>query len=145
MHPRTKEVSFQWGDGLPDLIFSVSFRDPGGMTIFAESQADIFGLMLTAYPHSAVVSVEINPLIEEADFGHNALLFRDMLLTFPGFDDAPAWTNYYPEGHIPRADGLVEMWRDGASATSMVGLVWNSISQRVDGLWQVLRRQWPHA
>src|SRR5581483_10105159 len=43
---RLREASFQWGAGAPDLIFSASFRDGAPVSIVAETQADIFGLVL---------------------------------------------------------------------------------------------------
>jgi len=120
------EASFRWASGSPDLIFSVSFRDPDRISLVAESQADIFGLILTAYSHAPTVSVETNPTVEDNNLGPHALLFRDMLLTFPGFDDMPAWTKY-PEGHMPDAGGLIKMWRDGISVATVCGQAWESI------------------
>jgi hypothetical protein len=124
------EASFQWASGEPDLIFSISFRDRDRVSIVAESQADIFGLILTAYSHISTTSVETDPAVDDHELGHNALLFRDMLLAIPGFDDMPAWTKY-PEGGTPGAGGLLEMWRDGASLASVFSWVWKSISPRV--------------
>jgi hypothetical protein len=125
-----EEASFQWASGEPDLIFSVSFRDPDRVSIVAESQADIFGLILTAYSHISTTSVETDPAVDDNELGHYALLFRDMLLAIPGFDEMPAWTKY-PEGGTPRAGGLLEMWRDGVSLASLFSWVWKSISPRV--------------
>jgi hypothetical protein len=136
--PQREEASFRWASGPPDLIFSVSFRDPARISIVAESQADIFGLILTAYSHVSTVSVETNPTVEDNNLGPNALLFRDMLLTFPGFDDMPAWTKY-PEGHMPDAGGLMEMWRDGVSIASVFGRAWKSISSGIHTIWDNLR------
>jgi hypothetical protein len=137
-NPQQGEASFQWGGGAPDLIFSISFRDRARVSIVAEAQADIFGLILTAYSHLPTTSVEINPTLTAKELGHNALLFRDMLLTFSGFDDMPAWTKY-PEGHMPDAGGLVEMWRDGVSVATVFERTWNSISARVFTAWDTLR------
>jgi hypothetical protein len=139
--PQREEASFQWVSGAPDLIFSVSFRDPGRISIVAESQADIFGLILTAYSHISTVSVETNPTVEDNDLGPNARLFRDMLLTFPGFDDMPVWTKY-PEGYMPDAGGLIEMWRDGVSVASVFGRAWKSIWSGVLAVWETLRDNW---
>ena len=139
--PQLKEASFQWATGTSDLIFSVSFRDPARISIVAESQADIFGLILTAYSHITTISVETNPGVEDRELGHNALLFRDMLLATPGFDDMPAWTKY-PEGQMPDADGLLEMWRDGVSLASVFGRAWKSILLRVFPIWETLRERW---
>ena len=136
--PQLKEVSFQWGGGEPDLIFTASYRDPARASLVAESQADIFGLILTAYSQSSTISVETNPTIEDTKLGENALLFRDMLLTFSGFEDVPAWTRH-PEIATPETGGLVEMWRDGFSLASVVGRAWNSISARVLRVWGSLR------
>jgi len=140
-NPHLKEASFQWASGAPDLIFSVSFRDPARISIIAESQADIFGLILTAYSHIATMSVETNPTVEDRELGHNALVFKNMLLAVPGFDDMPAWAKY-PEGHMPDAGGLVEMWRDGVSLASVFGWAWEWVSPRVRPIWKTLRDQW---
>ncbi len=136
-----KEVLFQWASGPPDLIFSVSFRDPARISVVAESQADVFGLMLTACSDIATTSVEIKPTVAERELGHNALLFRDMLLTFSGFDDVPAWTKY-PEGQIPVSAGLVEMWRDGVSAATLFGQAWSAICERAPLIWEMTRSRW---
>jgi hypothetical protein len=136
-----KEVLFQWASGQPDLIFSILSRAPGKLSIVAESQADIFGLILTDYPHAATVSVELNPMLEKSELGQNALLFKDMLLTFPGFDDMPAWAKH-PEGRIPDAGGLIEMWRDGVSVATLFSQTWNSILPRVLSVWELLRERW---
>jgi hypothetical protein len=140
-NPQLQEALFQRPGDAPDWTFSVSFRDRARVAIIAESWSDIFGLVLTAYSQMATVSVEINPTIAESDLGHNALLLKDMLLTFPGFDDMPAWAKY-PEGHIPEAGGLVAMWRDGVSVASIVGWTWNSILPRAVGIWELLRERW---
>ena len=132
------EASFQWDSGAPDLIFSVSFRDPARVSIVAESQADIFGLILTAYSHVPTTSVETDPAVDDNELGHNALLFRDMLLAIPGFDNMPAWSKY-PEGSTPGAGGLLEMWRDGVSLSSVFRWIWKSISSRVFRIQESLR------
>lgn len=135
------EASFRWASGRPDLIFSVSFREPDRISIVAESQADIFGLILTAYSDDSTVSVETNPTVEDNNLGPNALLFRDMLLTFPGFDDIPAWTKY-PEGCVREASGLFEMWRDGVSLASVFVRAWKWVWSGVLTLWETLRDSW---
>ena len=140
-NPQLKEASFQWASGHPDLVFSISFRDPAGPSVVAESQADIFGLVLTASSQAATISVDINPTVEDGDLGRSALIFRDMLLSFPGFDDIPAWVKH-PEGEIPEGGGLVEMWRDGVSLAFLFGRAWNSISPRVLTVWEQMRRRW---
>jgi hypothetical protein len=137
-NPQLNDASFQWASGPPDLIFSASFRDPARISIVAETQADVFGLILTAYSHAASISVEINPAFEDNKLGRNARLFKDMLLTFPGFDDTPAWAKF-PEGHMAEGGGVVEMWRDGVSLASVVGRAWNSISARVHSFRNALR------
>ena len=139
--PHREEASFRWASGAPELIFSVSYRDPARISIVAESQADIFGLILTAYSHVATVSVETNPTVEDDNLGPNALLFKDMLLTFPGFDDTPAWAKY-PEGHMPDAGGLIEMWRDGVSVATVFGRVWKWVWSRILTVWETLRDNW---
>ena len=138
-NPQAKEASFQWASGQPDLIFSISFRDHARASVMAESQADIFGLILSASSDAATISVEINPTVEDDDLGRSALIFKDMLLTFSGFDDIPAWAKY-PEGEIPKADGLVAMWRDGVSLASVFGRTWNSFLPRVRAIWGSLRK-----
>jgi hypothetical protein len=139
--PQREEASFRWASGAPDLIFSVSFRDPARISIVAESQADIFGLVLTAYSQVPTVSVETNPTVEDDNLGPNAVLFRDMLLTFPGFDDMPSWTKY-PEGHMPDAGGLIEMWRDGVSVASVFGHAWKWVWSGILTVWETLRDSW---
>jgi hypothetical protein len=138
-----KEAKFRWAAGEPDLIFSISFGDPARISIVAESQADIFGLILTAFSHIPTISVETSPTLENKELGRNALLFRDMLLTFPDFDDMPAWTKY-PEKQAPEIGGLVGMWRDGVSVASVVGRTWESISARVSSGWETFRDRWLH-
>ena len=137
------ETSFRFASGQPDFVFSVSYRDPERISIVAQSQADIFGLVLTAYSHVSTVSVEINPTIEATDMGNYALLFRDILLTFPRYDDVPAWARY-PEGGIPEPMGLVEMWRDGISLATIVKQTWTSIKPRLVAAWAQLRHRWDH-
>jgi hypothetical protein len=140
-NPHLKEASFQWASGAPDLIFSVSFRDPARISIIAESQADIYGLILTAYSHISTTSVETNPTVEDRELGHNAFVFKNMLLAIPGFDDMPAWAKY-PEGYMPDATGLVEMWRDGVSLATLLGWAWESVSPRALAIWETLRERW---
>lgn len=137
---RLKEASFQWGVGAPDLIFSASFRDAARVSIVAESQADIFGLTLTACSHLSTISVETNPMVGDKELGENALIFRDMLLTFPGFDGMPAWIKD-PEIPPAGAAGLVEMWRNGVCVASVFGRTWNSIWPKVLAIWDTLRRR----
>jgi hypothetical protein len=139
-YPQLREASFEWGAGAADLIFTVSYRDPARVSILAESQGDIFGLVLTAYSGIATISVETDPTIADEELGENAVLFRDMLLTFPGFEDVPAWTSY-PEIAAPEAGGLIEMWRDGVSLAAVFGPTWNSISERVSAIWNALRNR----
>jgi len=139
-HAQLEEASFQWGAGVPDIIFTVSYQDAARVTLVAESQSDLFGLILTAYSQVSIISVETNPTIEESELGENARLFRDMILTFPGFDDVPAWKRY-PEITVPEAGGFVEMWRDGVSVASRFTRVWSSISARIISACNMLRRR----
>lgn len=134
------EASFEWGRGAADLVFTASYRDPAWVTLVAESQSDVFGLILTAYSQISTISVEINPTIEGRELGENALLFRDLILTFPGFDDVPAWTRY-PEINASEAGGFVEMWRDGVCVASVFTRAWNSISARIVSACGVLRNR----
>ena len=80
--------------GEPDFMFSVSLNEATRASIVALSCGDIFGLILTGYSHVPNISVETNPSLENKELGRNALLFRDMLLTFPDFDGMPGWTKY---------------------------------------------------
>jgi hypothetical protein len=89
-----REAAFQWYSGEPDFIFLVSFNDVARASVVAESRGDIFGLILTSYSHVPGVSIETNPSLGNRELGRHALLFRDILLMFPDFDDAPAWTKY---------------------------------------------------
>jgi hypothetical protein len=104
----------------------------------AQSQGDILGLILTAYSDVATISVEVDPRIGDGDLGHSALIFRDMLLLLPEFDDLPAWANF-SEGRIPQFSGIVEMWRDGASLSSLFSGAWNSFVRRSMIRWKSLR------
>ena len=87
-----KEATFRWSAGEPDFIFSVSLNDAARASIVAESRGDLFGLILTGLSHAPTISVETNPAFENNALGRKALLFRDILLMFPDFDDLPAWT-----------------------------------------------------
>jgi len=138
---RLKEAKFRWAAGEPDLVFSVSFADPARVSIIAETQADIFGLVLTAYSHIPTVSVETNPTLENKELGRNALLFRDMLLTVPDFDEVPAWTKY-TEPDSPYLGGLMDYWQGGISVASVSGRIWESISSRVLTAWEAFRDRW---
>jgi hypothetical protein len=140
-NPQSWEVAFRWAAGEPDLIFSISFSDPERIAVVAQSQADIFGLVLTAHSHISTISVETNPLLGDRQLGRNALLFRDMLLTFPDFDDMPAWTKY-PEAPAPSESGLARFWRAGFSETSFVGRTCASISSRVSVIWEAFWNRW---
>jgi hypothetical protein len=90
-----EEAMFQWFASEPDFSFFVAFGDAALGSVIAESRGDILGLILTAYSQSPNISVETNPSLGNKDLGRNALLFRDILLMFPDFDDAPAWTKYW--------------------------------------------------
>ena len=139
---QSSEAAFRWaGAGEADLIFSVSYGDPDRISIIAESQGDIFGLMLTAYSHISTISVETSPTLENSELGQNALLFRDMLLTFPDFDEMPAWTKY-SEKQAPSVCSLLELWRDGLSLASLADWTWKSIRSSVSTAWETLRDRW---
>jgi hypothetical protein len=139
--PQLEEATFRWAGGEPDLVFSVSLANPARISIVAESQADIFGLILTAYSHIPTISVETNPSLGNKELGRNALMFRDMLLTFPDFDEMPAWTKY-PEEQAPDAGGFARYWRRGASNASVAGRIWEAIFSRVSTVWEALRDRW---
>ena len=89
-----KEAIFKWSSGEPDFTFFVSFSDVARASVVAESLGDIFGLILASYSHVPSVSVETNPSLGNRELGRNALLFRDILLMLPDFDDVPAWAKY---------------------------------------------------
>jgi hypothetical protein len=91
---RREEAVFQWSSGEPDFTFLVSFKDISRASVIAESRGDIFGLILTSYSHAPSVSVETNPSLGNRELGRHALLFRDILLILPEFDETPAWTKY---------------------------------------------------
>jgi hypothetical protein len=55
--------------------------------VIAESHRDIFGLIMTSHSHLPKVAVEMKPLVEKHKLGPNALPFREILLTFPDFED----------------------------------------------------------
>jgi hypothetical protein len=136
-----REATFRWAAGEPDLVFSISFGDPARISIVAESQADLLGVVLTAGSDIPSISVEINPLLDAKELGRNALLFRELLLTFPDFDDMPAWTKY-PGKYAPSERGFLQMWRDGESVASVVVRAWKSISSHVSTGWDAFRDRW---
>jgi hypothetical protein len=90
-----QEATFRSPAGEPDLVFSVSFSDPAKVSTVAEARSDIFGLVLTTYSHVPTISVETNPSLKNEDLGPNALPLREVLLTYPDFDNIPAWTKYW--------------------------------------------------
>jgi hypothetical protein len=90
-----QEATFRSPVGEPDLVFSVSFSDPAKVSTVAEARSDIFGLVLTTYSHVPTISVETNPSLTNEDLGPNALPLREVLLTYPDFDNVPAWTKYW--------------------------------------------------
>jgi hypothetical protein len=136
-----KEAVFRWYADEPDLIFSVSFRDPTRASVVAESRGDIFGLMLTAYSQGETISVETDPLLEKSELGPNAALFRDLLLTFSDFDDMPAWTKF-PERHAPHAGSFARFRNRGMSAACAALGRWEWISSRALGAWAILQDRW---
>src|SRR6185436_10139158 len=129
----TKRFSF--GELIP------SAARAGFHLVSEDSQGDIFGLMLTAYSHISTISVETSPTLENSELGQNALLFRDMLLTFPDFDEMPAWTKY-SEKQAPSVGSLLELWRDGLSLASLADWTWKSIRSSVSTAWETLRDRW---
>jgi hypothetical protein len=90
-----QEATFRSPAGEPDLVFSVSFSDPAKVSTVAEARSDIFGLVLTTYSHVPTISVETNPSLNNEDLGPNALPLREVLLTYPDFDNIPAWSKYW--------------------------------------------------
>ncbi len=148
-HTERKEVTFQWSAGEPDFIFSVSFKDAARASIVAESCGDIFGLILTGYSDVPSISVETNPSLENNELGHNALLFRDILLMFPDFDDLPAWTKCQePHAsdaggfHWARVSDFARFRRGGVPAASEICRIWQSISSQVSTTCGIFRDRW---
>jgi len=144
-----KEATFRWSAGEPDFIFSMSFNDAARASIVAESYGDIFGLILTAFSHVSSISVETNPSLENNALGHKALLFRDILLTFPDFDDLPAWTKC-PEPHASNVGGFhwgmifdfTRFRRGGVAVASVVCRRWKSVASQVSTLCGILQDRW---
>jgi len=140
-----KEATFQWSVGDPDLVFSVSFGEAARASIVAESSRDIIGLTLTCYSHAPCISVETNPLLINGELGHNALLFRDILLIFPDFDDLPAWSKYWQAGSEPRTstpgtfrqegpyDFVARFRSGGVTAASAMYRTWKLICSKRGG------------
>ncbi len=144
-----QEATFQWSAGEPDFIFSVSFNDTAKASIVAESCRDIYGLILTGYSEFPSISVETNPKLENSELGHNATLFRDILLMFPDFDDLPAWTKClepHPADiggfHWWRIFDYPRFWGGGGPATAVVSRAWQSISLQVSTAWSIFRDRW---
>jgi len=79
---RAKKAAFRWATGEPDFTFFVSFEIPDRVSIVAESLGDIVGLVLVG-PHVPNISVETKPSLGNHELGHDALQFREILLTFP--------------------------------------------------------------
>ena len=91
---RQREARFRWTLGESDFIFLISYRDPNKVSVVAESRGDILGLVVVGHSHVADVSVEMKPWLGSEELGPNAIQFREILLSFPGFIATPAWTNY---------------------------------------------------
>jgi len=144
-----KEATFKWSAGEPDFIFSVSFNDAARASIVAESCGDIFGLILTGCSDVPSISVETNPSLENNELGHHALLFRDILLMFPDFDDLPAWTKY-PELHASDVGGFhwerifdfAPFRRGGVTVASAIYRNWKSISSQVSTTCGIFQDRW---
>jgi hypothetical protein len=86
---RQKVAGFRWAvDGdQSDFIFLVSYENSDAVMVIAESHRDIFGLIMTSHSHLPKVAVEMKPSLEKHKLGRNALPFREILLTFPDFED----------------------------------------------------------
>jgi hypothetical protein len=145
-----KEATFQWSTGEPDFIFSVSFNDVARASVIAESCGDIFGLILTSYSHAPNVSVETNPSLGNRELGRNALLFREVLLMLPDFDDDPAWTKCL-EPHASEVDGgfhwetifdFAQFRRLDVTAISAISRTWRSILSQVSTNWGMFQDRW---
>jgi hypothetical protein len=83
-----KVAGFRWVSSgtRPDFLFLVSYEDPDSVSVIAESQRDIFGLIMISHAHLPKCSVEVKPLLQKHEVGRNARQFRKILLTFPDFD-----------------------------------------------------------
>ena len=91
---RAKKAAFRRATGEPDFTFFVSFEIPDRVSIVAEPLGDIVGLVLVGHSHIPNISVETKPSLGSHELGRDAPQFREMLLTFPDFDSAAAWTNF---------------------------------------------------
>lgn len=144
-----KEATFRWSAGEPDFIFSVSLNDAAKASIVAESCRDIFGLILTGCSEFSSISVETNPSLENSELGRNAILFQDILLMFPDFDDLPAWTKCL-EPHASEASGFhwerifdfARFWGGGVPAAAVVCRIWKLISSQVSTTYGIFRDRW---
>ncbi len=144
-----EEATFRWSAGEPDFIFSVMFREPANATIVAESCRDIFGLILTGCSEFPSISVETNPTLKNSELGHNALLFRDILLMFPDFDDLPAWTKCLEQHpadmggfHWWRIFDFARFWGGSIPDAAVIFRAWQSISLQVSTAWRIFRDRW---
>jgi hypothetical protein len=83
-----KVAGFRWAaDGAqPDFIFLVSFENSDAVSVIAESQRDIFGLIMISHSHLPKIGIEIKRSLERYELGRNAHRFREILLTFPDFE-----------------------------------------------------------
>ena len=83
-----KVAGFRWAaDGAqPDFIFLVSYENSDAVLVIAESDRDIFGLIMISHSHLPKIGVEMKPSLKKHELGRNAHQFREILLTFPDFD-----------------------------------------------------------
>jgi hypothetical protein len=83
-----KVAGFRWASSgsRPDFLFLVSYEDSDSVSVIAESQRDIFGLIMISHAHLPKCSVEVKPLLQKHEVGRNARQFREILLTIPDFD-----------------------------------------------------------
>jgi hypothetical protein len=83
-----KVAGFQWAAdrSRPDFIFLVSYESSDAVSVIAESQHDIFGLIMISHSHLPKIGIETKPSLERYELGRNADRFREILLTFPDFE-----------------------------------------------------------
>jgi hypothetical protein len=68
-----KKAGFHWrSEADRDFRFLVSFEDPEAVTVTAESQGDIFGLIMTSVSNIPRIGIETKFSLVEDGFGENA-------------------------------------------------------------------------
>jgi hypothetical protein len=83
LDPIAKDANFHWSKGEPEFLFGVSYESDDEISVIAEAYGDIFGLVLVSNSTLPTISVEVKASVAA---GKNAVRFRKILLSFPGFD-----------------------------------------------------------